>query len=148
MPIYLEGPSYDPRGPDGDGRNRLRIDSIDPQPRCALRPRTFAGLRESMNTAIAQWGSHFDVCSGGGECSACFRFTRRHNIQSPPDALIVRLHPDGSLHYTSDVKAGWNASLTPIAWDDLASLEEGWSLGRVLRDEHSQYIPLNRARPR
>lgn len=144
MPIFLPGPNVDPKGPDGQGRNRLRVDAIEPTARCALRPRTFAALRESQNTALAQWGGHFAPCTGSGQCSECPRATRQFSMDAAPGELFVRLHAEGSVHYTADLAGGWNAELFLIDWDDLAALESGWRLGRLQRDEHSHFIAISR----
>lgn len=144
MPIFLEAPTQDPRGPDGQGRNRLRVDSLDPTPRCALRPRSFPTLRESQNTMLAQWNGQFGRCISQGMCESCGHASYRFRLPEGLEHLVIRLHEDGSLHYSSEQDAGWAANLTPIDWDDLATLEDGWVISRASRDQHSEFITITR----
>lgn len=63
---------YDPRGPDGQGRNRLGIHlSCEPIVRCVLRPRTRQGALDTLR-GMAHHGSPtaYDECVGG-PCAAC-----------------------------------------------------------------------------
>lgn len=144
MPIYLEAPPFDPRGPDGQGRNRLRVDGIDPAPRCALRPRSFPTLRESQNTLLAAWSGQFGRCTNQGKCSTCSLVSRRFSLPEGDPKFVIRQDANGSLHYTTDLAAGWNAVLTPLDWDDLASLEDGWLFSRAKRDQHGEFITVTR----
>lgn len=144
MPIYLEAPPFDPRGPDGQGRNRLRIDCIDPTPRCALRPRSFPTLRESQNTMLAAWNGQFASCTNQGECSSCAHGSHRFSLPKDDEQLVIRQDANGTLHYTTDLAAGWNAHMITLHWDDLASLEDGWVFGRAQRDQHSEFITVTR----
>jgi hypothetical protein len=63
--------TYDPRGPDGRGRNRLRIEYIEPTPRCALRPRTKAAALDLWR-GMARFGNTTAYAPCIGEsCQAC-----------------------------------------------------------------------------
>lgn len=44
---YLEPPTYQVRGPDGKGWNRLRLDVMTPVPQCALQPLDIASCYEA-----------------------------------------------------------------------------------------------------
>ncbi|MFD7618602.1 hypothetical protein [Streptomyces sp. NPDC059802] len=64
MPIYLDNPhEYSPRGPDGQGWNRLSLNAhFDTPAHCGLRPIRFASLFEAR-TGRQHWGG-FERCTG------------------------------------------------------------------------------------
>ncbi|MFE1478563.1 hypothetical protein ACFW6N_32525 [Streptomyces cyaneofuscatus] len=70
MPLFLEQPSYGPRGPDGQGWNRLSLNAhFDTRHQCGLMPTTYAALYESTR-GLQSWGP-YERCSSSGHCSAC-----------------------------------------------------------------------------
>ncbi|MET9779306.1 hypothetical protein ABZ023_34550 [Streptomyces sp. NPDC006367] len=64
MPTYLDNPhEYGPRGPDGQGWNRLSLNAhFDTPAHCGLRPIRFASLFEAR-TGRQRWGG-YERCMG------------------------------------------------------------------------------------
>ncbi|WP_331746894.1 hypothetical protein OG923_34400 (plasmid) [Streptomyces halstedii] len=63
MPIYLGNPHDNPRGPDGQGWNRLSLNAhFDTPAHCGLRPTRFASLFEAR-TGRQRWGG-YERCMG------------------------------------------------------------------------------------
>lgn len=150
MPLYLPAPAHDPRGPDGRGWNRLRVESIVGD-QCALLPHSYAALYEAQDTRRAAWGP-FGPCHRAGACTGCPRFTQlretRTLIAFPGPRVLVRLAGDGPIpqpHVMTDPDpaAGWASASTPMAWNELVRLA-GWKLGRQHHDEHSAGFWLER----
>lgn len=61
-----------PEGPDGEGRNRLAIHTLEPTPRCVLRPLTWQAALDTLR-GMAHHGG--DPCSYGpcvgAKCETC-----------------------------------------------------------------------------
>lgn len=143
MPIYLKPPAHKPTGPDGEGRNRLRIDILEPTPRCALRPRQYSALREAFDTRLAQWGGHFDVCDGPGKCGACPRLERRFELDAFGDRVMVRIDSQGRPYAMDRPEEGWGSWSMFLSWADIGSIE-GWRVGPQERDDVSGYFWMTR----
>ncbi|WP_331732623.1 hypothetical protein [Streptomyces sp. NBC_00989] len=100
MPTFLEQPSYGPRGPDGQGWNRLSLNAQnDRLHQCGWQPRRFAALFEAL-TGRQQWGG-FGRCFVGhpGSCGTCpvqlRRLAREGGIAWPARTplLLARVRP-------------------------------------------------------
>ena len=72
--LYFLEPSWqhNPKGPDGQGWNRLAIIPIEPSPRCSMRPRTRQAALDTLR-GMARFGiiTAYDVCTGQGNCAGC-----------------------------------------------------------------------------
>ena len=98
MPVFLEAPSY-PRGPDGQGWNRLNLSAhFDIRHQCGLRPTTYATLFDSM-TGRQGWGGYLRCPERGpGHCPTC-PIQRAHLDREGVDwpartpLLLVRVRP-------------------------------------------------------
>lgn len=164
MPIYLPAPKPDPRGPDGQGWNRLSLgahySTIPGQ--CALRPRTFATLYETLRTTeLARFGNHGrcvrDNPGRYPDCRSCPVLTAEPStLDTTHDRVLVRIqrHTTGSWlatqtvdvpYIVTDPDLGWNSPHQRWAWDQLARLT-GWRAGRVHDDRHSPGFWLERIR--
>ena len=143
MPIYLEENAFNPNGPDGQGRNRLRFDTLDPQPRCALRPRSYATLRESQNTSLAKWNGNFDLCKGGGQCSACPRLKHQFALDAFTPDVMIRIDEQARLHAMDRPEDGWASYGRFVEWEDIAAVD-GWRIGKHGADAHSPFFLLHR----
>jgi hypothetical protein len=167
MSIYLEGPRYDPRGPDGRGRNRLTIGAPPGAmaAQCALMPTSWATLRDSHDTRRARWGG-FGACIEGGDdlnrkhvtCANCPVFQRPSwtfraftptilvrllEAQPPADAPLFWTAPAPQPHIMDKPHRGWSSKSWPVSWGDLARLV-GWNVGMVYRDVDSEGFWLER----
>jgi hypothetical protein len=149
MPIYLPAPAHDRRGPDGQGWNRLSLNAGPVHAgQCALRPRSYATLRESWDTRRAQWGG-FGPCGRAGygrevpDCRTCpvLAGERRELHSFEPDVLVRVLIRDGQTigepHVMNRPGNGWESTSQVWTWQELARLE-GWRLGRRHVDEHGE----------
>ena len=67
---------YNPRGPDGQGRNRLRLEVLQPAApeRCLLRPTDLRACWEGIERPWAAEPTRFRVCDGSNEAE-CPRAT-------------------------------------------------------------------------
>lgn len=143
MPIFLRVPTHKPSGPDGQGWNRYSLGSLAGD-ECALLPRDYTHLRESLDTRIAHYGG-FGPCTEGGKCETCPVF------QAPPmildafdDRVLVRINPNDSYaHLMNRAEDGWASLSHRWTWPQLARLE-GWEIGRRFSDEHSECFWLTR----
>jgi hypothetical protein len=152
--IYLEPPAHDPRGPDGQGWNRLSLNAHMGRPagRCALRPRTYPTLWESMrNTAHCrwEWGSGYARCHRQGRCGDCpVLAAAPRTYHAAAAQVLVRIRELGE---PSDlIPGGIRSELwlmehpkgdreTPgqrWSWDEIRRLD-GWRIGRAHRDARS-----------
>ncbi|WP_327359763.1 hypothetical protein [Streptomyces sp. NBC_01304] len=71
MPLFLpETHPYSPKGPDGQGWNRLSLNAhFETRNQCGLLPIRYATLFESR-TGRQRWGG-YERCSEGGACGTC-----------------------------------------------------------------------------
>lgn len=144
MPIYLTPPAHNPVGPDGEGRNRLRVDALEPMARCALRPRQYSALREARDTRLAQWGGHLDVCDGRGDCRACPRLERRFELGAFGDRVMIRVDSQGRPFAMNHPEKGWGSWSLFLSWSDIGVME-GWDIGPQERDDVSAFFWMTRA---
>lgn len=147
MPIYLPAPVPRPGGPEGHGWNRLSIGSMGALAgdECALRPRTWAALRESQDTRRARYGG-FGPCHRAGACDTCpvLRSPQR-TLDALDDRVLARIHPhDGHLYLMNRPEDGWASGAQRWTWAEVARID-GWEIGRQHRDEHSDGFWLIRA---
>ncbi|MFG3429687.1 hypothetical protein [Streptomyces californicus] len=164
MTLFLPSPGYGPRGPDGQGWNRLSLSAhFEDRNQCGLQPTNYPTLFESM-TGRQRWGG-FDRCSAPapGRCGTCpvqHAHLREHGIDWPAATplLLVRVRPlpptPGALF--SDPAAG-RSTLEPCTWlgaaagisADWATLRHtpGVRLGRSFRDSEGEAFWLVRNNP-
>lgn len=156
MPIFLPAPTHRPSGPDGQGWNRLRVESVAFD-QCALQPLTYASLWESHNTPRAGYG-YKGHCVRAGACEGCPILAK---VEHEPfelgvtvDRVLVRtvlqhkevrwgLHPITELHVMNDPNDSRPDSGRRVEWFDLVRLR-GWKVGRRHSDEHSDGFWLER----
>lgn len=133
MSIYLRKPAHDPKGPDGQGHNRMEIQGIT-HDQCALRPTSYATLWEGQDTRRARWGN-FGWCVQEGNCGTCPVFTApRESLDAFTDKVLVRISErDGKPWLMNHPDRGWASSGYPWTWERLARLD-GWTVGRSHRD--------------
>jgi len=142
MPLFLQAPSYDPNGPDQQGRNRLRIEVLDMHDQCAAMPMTIRKLlRESYDTRHARWGG-FGPCQNNGDCNACA-------AQEPivlgylPDRLPVRIDENGIPWIMNRLDNGWGEYGVMTTLKTLANAEDYFfESTRIERDDTSEYLWL------
>jgi hypothetical protein len=149
MPIHLEAPKGHAHGPDGKGWNRLSMGGHmgAPLAQCALRPTSYAALRESQDTRQARWGG-FGACVSDGQCDTCPVFqTAPKELRALDDRVLVRIHPhDGRLYLMNRPEDGWASGALRWTWAEVARLN-GWEIGRRHHDEHSDGFWLERSDP-
>ena len=75
--------AHNPKGPDGQGRNRLGINPMDPFDRCAMRPKSKAAAMDLLRGMLsATMPTAFDLCDGNG-CASCPRATKGREPWNP-----------------------------------------------------------------
>jgi len=144
MPVYLPVPARNPRGPDGQGWNRLRVDADLSSDECALRPTSYATLVESRDTRRARYGG-FGPCARDGQCGGCPVLNAKpRTLQAFGDRVLVRVHDrDGDAHLMNRPEDGWASCGYRWSWADLSRLE-GWDVGSQHHDEHGEGFWLTR----
>lgn len=157
MPIYLVlDDNYNPSGPDGKGRNRLRIDTISPMPRCALRPKTYDALRECQDTQRVKPDTCYDLCTNQGDCQNCPLFKGEYQPKMPEffgDEIYVREYPlnssrdwAGQPMAMNKMKDGWgDYAKWGFTWADVMHWP-GCYPAKFGRDEHSRWVLIKRLR--
>jgi hypothetical protein len=160
VPVFLEPPRPAPRGPDGQGWNRLSLNAHIglPAAQCALQPRSYPHLVESQDTRKARWGG-YGRCVTAGDCLSCrvltgpgralVRDTGRVLARLRPGRMVGDLVVQQSadrVFLVDDPAAGWDTGLEEWAWHELARLD-GWTVGRAFRDVHSDGFWLIAAAP-
>lgn len=162
MPLYLPAPESAPRGPDGQGWNRITLGAHygSAGAQCAVRPRTYPTLHETLRTTeLATFGYHGrcvrDTSPRRPDCRTCPVLTAAPTtLDSPASQVLVRLdrHTSGSgwgtqtydiPYVVADPGAGWESERTRWSWDALARLT-GWRPGREHHDHHSLGFWLER----
>lgn len=96
----------DPRGPDGQGRNRLAIWSLSPTTRCELRPKTKAAALDTLR-GMAKLGNPtaYEPCTYEGECTSC---PRKLKARDPWRAeWCIREDMHGNVWMIGSVEAGF-----------------------------------------
>lgn len=159
MPIYLRAPEAPANGPDGKGWNRLSLNAHGGfLPQCALRPRRWGALLESMDTRRARWGG-FGPCVNRGRCDDCPVRSALHGqctvvpVNAP--RVLVRVEPIFTEKRLFGGPDGWRLWITngpddqeyrngqPWLWED-ATRVRGWDLGPAYYDEHGEGFWLER----
>lgn len=148
MPIHLEPPGHDPRGPDGLGWNRMSIAQITPGAQCALRPHSYSHMWISMtDTRRATWGG-YGACIQEGDCDTCPLLRGRDGPQIPEsDTWCVRIHDhNGAPYLMNRPDGGWYETALRWEWTTLANAisVDGWDVGPLLEDQHGRYFTLTR----
>jgi len=130
---------YDPRGPDGRGRNRLRIEVMQPMPRCALRPRTRAAALDLWRGMV-----RFGVPTAYGYCIGTHCQSCRINSPRQPwrDSWVLSEdHSRGGIWLMGDIQPDAFGYFYD-SWESVARAVEVPKLTRVC-DLH--WGPLYRA---
>ncbi|MDJ0383247.1 hypothetical protein [Streptomyces sp. G-G2] len=148
---------------DGKGWNRLSLNAHMGAggPQCALRPRSYATLRESFDTRRARWGG-FGPCTQTQPyaCARCPLWTglaaaaEQVSFNSP--LVLVRVETayeagapfsggrTTSLWMTDDAAdPDYQQHGQPWTWGRLTRLQ-GWDLGRARRDEIGEGFWMHR----
>lgn len=101
---------YKPKGPDGQGRNRLAINVMEPSPRCLLRPRSRqAALDYLRGIRLPELATYYDGCTHPeSKCSKCVRATRARESWRPE--WIVREDQNKQVWLLDNAKLGFAAS--------------------------------------
>ena len=134
MPIFLEQPRHDPKGPDGQGWNRLSLNMHGGLwNECGLMPTSHPTLFEAM-TGRQRWGNGFGPCTRRGACGECpvqqRRLAHEGGVDWPEGVplLLARVRPwpvpKGTLF--GGLTAG-RSNLELSAWNaGLPVLETDW----------------------
>ena len=139
--------TYDPRGPDGQGRNRLRVEVVTPAPRCRLRPETYeaAWTHDNRPTHAAACWSSFGPCVYSGDCAGCPLAVKRAASwlfwPDPPDRSVIRALGD-DLHLMNRQRGGFRQRSIPYrSWAALYADVAIRVVGKKT-DEHGEYIEI------
>jgi len=149
MPIYLPMPRRAPRGPDGQGWNRIHIYPVG-NDECALRPTDAATLMESYNTWRASYGGFGACITDGGDCPNCPLF-ERYTAERPSaqlgfgDRVLFRIWPKtGQPMLMNKPEQGWGSTAEYWTWDRIAMIK-GWGWDGFFRDRDSEGFWLRRS---
>jgi len=143
MPIHLLPPNEDPRGPDGRGRNRLRVDTMTLSSQCALKPKSYPSLKyESTNTMLARWG-WFGTCHKNGDCKNC-EMLQPTELDFGQEKALVRIDEENNPWIMNKPERGWGEYGKKVTWEFLARLR-GWKIGETHKDEESSGFWLLKA---
>jgi hypothetical protein len=97
---------YNPRGPDGQGWNRLAIHPLRPTVRCILRPTT---RQAALDTArgMARLGviTAYGECTSNLQCSACSRGSNEREKWQP--GWLIREDSQGRVWLLGNRERGW-----------------------------------------
>lgn len=144
MPIHLAPPAHDSGGPDGRGWNRVAVATTLPHAQCALRPRDYSHLVESMDTRRARWGS-YGPCIRDGQCDTCPILRPESPMRLPADGeLAMRIDERGRPWLMNRLEDGWGSRAESWTWQDLSHAAAGWDIGPLCADAHGQYFILVR----
>lgn len=140
--LKLQPPPHNPRGPDGQGLNRLAVLQPDPQPQCALRPRSYEALVE------ADRGSKFATYGHYGRCvaDACASCPRSPAAAPEPlgDEILVRLDEEGRPWIMNRPDRGWGERGFRTSFEALANMPS-FRPDRRHRDSHGTGFWMVRA---
>lgn len=134
MPYRLRfNDSYNPKGPDGQGWNRLAIIPMLPIERCALRPKSRQAALDTLR-GMAHYGvtTAYLPCTGSDKCANCSRATRVKEAWNPE--WHIREDADGRVWLLGNVEkafAGfgycypnWRALINDVAVPPLKRLND------------------------
>lgn len=130
--------SYDPNGADGQGRNRLRLEIIQPIDRCALQPRSYAAVWTVQNRPFHlsfAW-SDFGYCRAA-DCANCSVVPTRRNTVG--NAAVIREAVDGTVWLLNRADNGWGEFGFPHrSWGELL---RRWAVrvGKQRQDSYGVY---------
>lgn len=114
--------THDPRGPDGQGWNRLSIIGLGSFERCTLRPATRQGALDTLR-GMARFGNPlaYKPCTSSGPCSGCTVATKEREPWS--NGWHIREDPNGGgVWLLGDVEKGFAGfGYHYRGWDKLLS---------------------------
>src|ERR1700761_7583079 len=142
MPIYLPRPRRDPRGPDGQGWNRIHFYPVG-YDECALRPTDAATLMESSNSWRASYGLFGPCVTDDGDCPNCPLFQqvtgeRPFTQLAFGDRVLFRISPrTGQPMLMNKPEQGWGSKAEPWTRDPGRGASRGRArpAGPAARDE-------------
>lgn len=141
---FLPPDSYDHRGVDGQGRNRLRLEVVTPARRCSLLPLTYEAAWESEHRpehSRQSWAS-FAPCTGNA-CETCPISTAKK--VKPFGPTVVREDEQGRVWLMNRREGGWAEFGHPYkTWGALLA---AWdvTVGARGRDGHGVYFEVTSA---
>jgi hypothetical protein len=150
MSFFIPAPER--RSPDGQGWNRLSLNGgAVSYGQCALRPRCYASLWESLNRPPHFGG--YGPCVARGECGGCTVAGEDRRLETFTPDVLVRLRPSPPIdecHLMNKPEQGWASSSRVWTWAELRALltRGGWRLGDRYRDEDGDGFWLHAALPR
>lgn len=153
MSHFIAAPGHTPSGPDGQGWNRLSLNAGPiSSGQCALRPRSYEKLWESLNRP-PHFGGYAPCASRDRDCRACpVANTEPRRLATFTADVLVRLRGDERLpecHLMNKPEDGWASRSYVWTWQELCMLiaRGGWRLGDRMRDEHSEGFWLHATLP-
>lgn len=141
---FLPPDDYNVSGPDGKGRNRLRIEVMSPAPRCPFKPLTYEAAWEALHRpehARLSWAS-YGPCDGAA-CESCPALPAPRNVLYTP--TVAREDEEGRVWLMGRREGGWAEFGYPYrTWGALLA---SWdvSVGARGRDENGTYFNISPA---
>ncbi len=141
MPIFLKAPSYDPKGCDGKGWNRIAIHGGMCLDECALKPKTLAAFLEAQDTRKASYGQ-YGACHNKGKCSDCAFAMQTKDWHFYDDEIFIRSDDRGMPWIMNRLDMGWDERGILTSWADLLKMD-GVEFSRFA-DEFSSGVKAKR----
>lgn len=137
MSIFLAVPTHNPKGPDGQGWNRMALGNLAGD-QCVFRPKTLSKfLYESLHTIRGSYGNH-NSCINQGKCQNCKIFKNVDSEEFPwaGEKILIRVEQfDGDPFVMNKIKCGWGEYCMPTTWERLIRLKS--VIFTRFKDEHS-----------
>ena len=135
-----------PGGPDGQGRNRLRLEDAGPwlPDRCLLRPTDPQTLWEGLERPGHAEPTLFGLCDHAARHVRCIRLVRTDLARGAYPATCVRMLGDGKPWLLNRPDRGWGEYGHPLRSLDRAAEALALARGalRWRRDEHGELVEV------
>lgn len=131
--------SHRPKGPDGQGWNRLAIIPLAPADRCILMPQTRQGALDTLR-GMAHWGvitAYYPCLNVNADCASCGVVTRPREAWHPD--WHVREDEHGGVWVLHDVTLGFNGpGVRHKSWREFMGAVDAPKLERRI-NQHGTY---------
>jgi len=148
---YYRQVSWEPsrRGPDGRGRNRLRIEDVGPwmPHRCLLRPGDLRALWAGLERPRSCEPTMFGACDNEAQHTRCMRLVRAELERGAQAPLCVRVAEDGRPWLLNRPGRGWGEFGKQLRGLDRAAEALAGAHGRLRlrRDAYGELVEVSDA---
>jgi hypothetical protein len=142
MPIYLQAPTHNPQGRDGEGWNRMAIHATT-MDECALKPKTLPSFMDALDTRKVRYGS-YGVCSRAGSCQDCPTAHQASHWRWFGEQILVREDEHGNPWIMNRPDKGWEEFSKPTTWEHLLTIQGAEF--KLYSDQSGRGIMLSKTR--